>query len=88
MKEIFVDTLKDPYFDILVSNGASGFTVLVVIGDNIEKGLKSGKNLSNVGAPNTQKKFSRNFQKKRERVKLVPYILTREGTIKEDRHNL
>lgn len=40
MTEIFVDTLKDPFFDRLVSSAASDFAHLVTIGDHIEKGLR------------------------------------------------
>lgn len=57
MKGIFMDTLKDPYIYRLLTRGASGFVDLVAIGDNIEKGLKSGKILSNVGTPSAQKTF-------------------------------
>lgn len=35
-----MDTLKDPYFDMLVSRGALGFADLAAIDDRIEKGLK------------------------------------------------
>lgn len=58
---ILVDTLKDPFFDTLVSSGAYEFTELVVIGDQIEKVLKDDKIRSNVRASNAPKKFSRNF---------------------------
>lgn len=42
MMGIFVDTLKDPFFDKLVSSATSYFAHLVTIGDRIEKGLKDG----------------------------------------------
>lgn len=66
MKGILLETLRYPYFDRLVSRSASGFADLVIIGDNIEKGLKSGKILSNVGAPSAQIFFFGNFPKKME----------------------
>lgn len=61
MTRIFVDTLKDPYFDRLVSSGTTGFFDFLAISDCIKKGLKNGNILSNNGEPNAQKKFSRNF---------------------------
>lgn len=66
MVGIFVDTLKDLFFDRLVSSGAPGFADLVTIGDKIEKGLKDGKIQSNVGTSNAQKKYFGGFQKKKE----------------------
>lgn len=56
MTGIFVDTLKDPFFDRLVSCAASDFGHLVTIGDRIEKGLRDGKIQGAVGAPNAPKK--------------------------------
>lgn len=43
MTGIFVDTLKDTYFDRMVSRRAFGFANLVTIKDRVEKGLKYGK---------------------------------------------
>lgn len=65
MTEIFVDTLKDPYFDRLVRGGAFEFTDLVATKDRIEKGLECGKIHINIGASNAPKRFSGNFQKKK-----------------------
>jgi len=66
MTEIFVDTLKDPFFDRLVSNAASNCAHLVTIGDRIEKGLRDGRIPRVVTAPSAPKKYSRGFPKKRE----------------------
>lgn len=66
MIDIFMDNLCDPYFDKLVSSGASGFVNLVVIGDQIEKGLKYCKILSHAGASSALKKLSGNLQKKKK----------------------
>ncbi|XP_050919753.1 uncharacterized protein LOC127137323 [Lathyrus oleraceus] len=66
MTEIFVDTLKDPFFDRLVSSSASDFAHLVTIGDRIEKGLRDGKIPGVVAVPSAPKKYSRGFEKKRK----------------------
>ncbi|XP_050875850.1 uncharacterized protein LOC127079506 [Lathyrus oleraceus] len=66
MTGILVDTLKDPFFDRLVSSATSDFAHLVTIGDHIEKGLRDGKIPGAVGAPSAPKKYSGGFQKKRE----------------------
>jgi hypothetical protein len=55
MTGIFVDTLKDPFFDRLVSSAASDFAHLVTIGDRIEKGLRDGKIPLAVAVPSTPK---------------------------------
>ncbi|XP_050897347.1 uncharacterized protein LOC127104190 [Lathyrus oleraceus] len=66
MTGIFVDTLKDPFFDRLVSSAASDFAHLVTIGDRIEKGLRDGKIPGAMAVPSTPKKYSGGFQKKIE----------------------
>lgn len=66
MTGIFVDTLKDPFFDRLVSSTASDFAHLVTIGDRIEKGLRDGKIQGAAAVPSAPKKYSGGFQKKRE----------------------
>lgn len=66
MTGIFVDTLKDPFFDQLVSSAASDFAHLVTIGDRIEKGLRDGKIPGAVTTPSAPKRYSGGFPKKRE----------------------
>jgi len=66
MTGIFVDTLKDPFFDRLVSSAASDFAHLVTIGDRIEKGLRDGKIPGAVTSPSAPKKYSGGFPRKRE----------------------
>ncbi|XP_050890447.1 uncharacterized protein LOC127095858 [Lathyrus oleraceus] len=66
MTGIFVDTLKDPFFDRLVSSAASDFAHLVTIGDRIEKGLRDGKISGAVATSCAPKKYSGGFQKKKE----------------------
>ncbi|XP_050909490.1 uncharacterized protein LOC127123302 [Lathyrus oleraceus] len=66
MNGIFVDTLKDPFFDRLVSSAESDFAHLVTIGDRIEKGLRDGKIPGAVTTSRAPKKYSGGFPKKRE----------------------
>ncbi|XP_050877389.1 uncharacterized protein LOC127081150 [Lathyrus oleraceus] len=66
MAGIFVDTLKDPFFDRLVSSAASDFAHLVTIGDRIEKGLRDGNIPGAVASPSAPKKYYGGFPKKRE----------------------
>lgn len=66
MTGIFVDTLKDPFFDRLVSSAASDFAHLITIGDRIEKGLREGKIQGAAVTPNAPKKYYGGFQKKKE----------------------
>lgn len=58
----------------MVSSGAQGFSDLVSIGDCIEKGLKNGKILSNVGATSAQEKYFGDFQKKKKGETSTIYI--------------
>lgn len=66
MTGIFVDMLKDPFFDRLVSSASLDLAHLVTIGDCIKKGLRDGKIQGVAAAPNAPKKYSGGFQKKRE----------------------
>ncbi|XP_050877529.1 uncharacterized protein LOC127081302 [Lathyrus oleraceus] len=66
MTGIFVDTLKDPFFDRLVSSSASDFAHLVTIGDRIEKRLRDGKIPGAVTTSSAPKKYSGGFPRKRE----------------------
>lgn len=66
MTGIFVDTLKDSFFDRMVSSATLDFAHLVTIGDRIENGLKDGKIQGTVGASNAPNKYSGGFQKKKK----------------------
>lgn len=66
MTGIFIDTLKDLFFDRLVRSAALDFGHLVTIGDQIEKGLKDGKIQGTVATPNAPKKYYGGFLKKKE----------------------
>ena len=40
---IFMNTLRDPYYDKLVGNATLNFTNLVIYGEMIEYAIKSGR---------------------------------------------
>jgi len=64
--DTFMSTLQGPYYEKMIGNISSGFADMVVIGERIEEGLKSGKIQ---GASNNQvgeKKFFNNGPKKKE----------------------
>lgn len=61
MNGIFVDTLKDSFFDRLVSSATLDFAHLVTIKDRIEKDLKDAKIQGTFGASNALKKYSEGF---------------------------
>lgn len=56
MTGIFMNMMKDPFFDKLVSSATSDSSHLVTIRDRIEKGLKDGKIQGIVRASNAPQK--------------------------------
>ena len=55
---MFLGTLSGPFFNHLIGNSAAGFTDLILTGERIEAGIKSGK-IQNGDSSNTEKKPSR-----------------------------
>ena len=49
MTKLFINTLKDPYYDRMVGNITRIFADIVAIGEMIESAVKSGK-IQNVDA--------------------------------------
>src|ERR1051325_9550686 len=41
--DMFMETLTGPFFNHLIGNSSGGFTELILIGEHIEAGIKSGK---------------------------------------------
>lgn len=39
--DMFMDTLQNPYFGMMLSNTSTGFSDLVKVGERIERGLRS-----------------------------------------------
>ena len=54
---MFLGTLSGPFFNHLIGNSAAGFTDLILTGERIEAGIKSGK-IQNGDSSNTEKKPS------------------------------
>ena len=42
--DMFMGTLTCPLFNHLIKSSSSGFTELILIGERVESGIKSGKN--------------------------------------------
>ncbi|XP_019434515.1 PREDICTED: uncharacterized protein LOC109341140 [Lupinus angustifolius] len=61
---IFVDTLKEPYYDYLVGSVASSFNALIKVGEKIEGRIRSGKLV--VDQPKSGICKKPNFMKKKE----------------------
>ena len=43
MVDMFLGTLIGPFFNLLIGSSSSGFTEMILIGERIESGIKSGK---------------------------------------------
>lgn len=64
--DIFMGTLQGPYYEKLVGSTSIRFSDLVIVGQRIENGLKSGKIASVVGPSNGAKKSYVGFARKKE----------------------
>ena len=53
--DMFLGTLSGPFFNHLIGNSAAGFTDLVLTGERIEAGIKSGK-IQEAASADAQKK--------------------------------
>ena len=56
--DMFLGTLSGPFFNHLIGNSSAGFTDLILTGERIEVGIKSGK-IQNSDSSNTEKKPSK-----------------------------
>lgn len=63
MVAMLVSTLQPPFYEHMIGNVSSNFTNIIIIGERIEIGLKSGKITSQA---NTPKKFVFNQEKEKE----------------------
>ena len=43
MVDMFMGTLTGPFFNLLIGSSSFGFTEMVLTGEGIESGIKSGK---------------------------------------------
>ena len=53
--DMFLGTLSGPFFNHLIGNSSAGFTDLILTGERIEAGIKSGK-IQKVASSNAEKK--------------------------------
>ena len=56
---MFLETLSGPYFNHLIGSSSSGFTELIMIGERIEAGIKSGKIQKGVSSSTEKKPFKK-----------------------------
>ncbi|XP_045802583.1 uncharacterized protein LOC123896210 [Trifolium pratense] len=64
--DTFMSTLQGPYYEKMIGSISSSFADMVMIGERVEEGLKSGKIKSASNGQDGAKKFSSNDDKKKE----------------------
>ena len=57
MVDMFMGTLTRPFFNSLIGSSSSGFTEMVLTGERIESGIKSGKILMAASSSAEKKPF-------------------------------
>ena len=57
MVDMFMGTLTGPFFNLLIRSSSSGFTEMVLIGERIENGIRSGKILMDASSSAEKKPF-------------------------------
>lgn len=70
--DMFMGTLQGPYYEKMVGSTSIGFSDMVVAGERIESGLKSGKIPSVVGTSSGVKKSYVGFAKKEGETNITP----------------
>ncbi|XP_073222404.1 uncharacterized protein [Cicer arietinum] len=66
MVTMFINTLQPPFYDKMIGSVSSNFSDLVIIGERVEMGLKSGKIASGYTGLNNTKKLPVDANKKKE----------------------
>ena len=79
MVDMFMGTMTGPFFNLLIGSSSSGFTKMVLSGERIESGIKSGK-IPMAASSNAEKKP---FAGKRE----ANVVYGQKGRNKADNHN-
>ncbi|XP_020222728.1 uncharacterized protein LOC109805146 [Cajanus cajan] len=64
MVAMFIDTLQSPFYDRMIGNVSSNFSDLVVIGERVEVGIRSGK-IAQVSTETITRKPVTNMDKKK-----------------------
>ena len=62
--DMFMGTLSSPFFNMLVGCSSPGFTELILIGERVESGIKSGK--ISVASTSTSNPIKKPFTAKKE----------------------
>ena len=75
---MFMGTLTSPFFNLMIGSSSSGFSKMVMTGERIESGIKSGKILM-AASSNAEKKP---FAGKRE----TSAVYVQNGRNKADYH--
>ena len=57
MVTLFIDTLGDPYYEMMIGSISSNFPDIVMTGERIEAGIRSGK-IAQSTASNSKKPFN------------------------------
>ena len=57
--DMFLGTLSGPFFNDLVGNSSTGFTDLILTGERIEAGIRSGKIQKGAAASTEKKPFKK-----------------------------
>ena len=57
MVDMFMGTLIDPFFNMLIGSSSSGFTEMILIGKRIKSGINSGKILMATSLNAAKKQF-------------------------------
>ncbi|XP_073224461.1 uncharacterized protein [Cicer arietinum] len=66
MVTMFINTLQPPFYDKMIGSVSSNFSDLVIIGERVEMGFKSGKIASGYTGLNNTKKLPAGANKKKE----------------------
>ena len=57
--DMFLGTLSDPFFNQMIRSSSAGFTELIMTGERVEAGIKSGKIQRDVSSSTMKKPFTR-----------------------------
>ena len=57
MVDMFMSTLTSPFFNLLIGSSSSGFMEMILTGERIESGIKSGKILMATSSNAVKKPF-------------------------------
>ena len=79
MTTMFIETLQSPYYEHVLGNVSSNFSDIVIIGERVEYGLKSGRITQNPSPVNNARKPGFNNNRKKEREVQAASVVPRWG---------